>query len=106
MDRRAFLTGLFGVAGTMALTGLATQSAQATPLGRAMEMPESFEAAAGSTPDGTPIEQAQARYHRRGPPPRRRYRRGPPPRRRRSRLICRNVRTPSGRLVRRCRRVY
>lgn len=101
MDRRAFLTGLFGVAGAVALANVA----DAASITRALGMPDDAEPIEGlRAPDGTKIEQAQVsvqigpqrRYDRR------RYRRY---RRRRSRLVCRTYRV-RGRWVRRCRRVY
>jgi hypothetical protein len=104
MERRAFLTGLFGVAGAVALARLAPGTAQAAPIARmlsgAVPQPELPRGEAGRTPDGTPVEQAQVYRRRRRPGPRRRLRR-----RRRSRLVCRTYRV-RGRRVRRCRRVF
>jgi hypothetical protein len=101
MDRRAFLTGLFGVAGAVALANVA----DAAPIARALALPDGAEPIEGlRTPDGTEVEQAQywgprRRYDRR------RYRRYRRYRRRRSRLVCRNY-WWRGRWRRRCRRVY
>ena len=106
MDRRAFLTGLFGVAGAVALANVA----DAAPIARALGMPDGAEPIEElrtrdlRTPDGTEVERAQywgprRRYDRR------RYRRYRRYRRRRSRLVCRNYRV-RGRWVRRCRRVF
>lgn len=104
MDRRAFLTGLFGVAGAVALANVAV----AAPIARTLGMPNDSEPFEGlRAPDGTTVEQAQVsvqigpqrRYDRR------RYRRYRRYRRRGSRLVCRNYRV-RGRWVRRCRRVY
>ena len=105
MDRRSFLTGLFGVASLVALAGVATHPAQAAPIARAMRLPELPDADGGRTPDGTEIDKVQARRRHWS-----RGRRGPPSwarrwRRRRSRLVCRTTRW-RGRLVRRCRRVW
>jgi hypothetical protein len=101
MDRRAFLSGLFGVAGAATLAGLATRTAQAVPLARPPSMPApdaAQQAEDARTPDGTPIEQAQYYYRRRRRYWRRRYRR-------RRRLVCRSYRVRGG-WVRRCRRVW
>lgn len=100
MNRRAFLSGLFGVAGAVALGGLTMHAAQAAPIARALDQPEvkpeTELAEAGRTPDGTTVEQAQ--YYGRG--------RGRRSRRRRSRVVCRTYRGRRGRLVRTCNRVY
>lgn len=101
MERRAFLTGLFGVAGAVMLSGLAIGSAQAVPIAplpAAGPEPDAPDQAAGRTPDGTPVEPTQYYSRRRRP----RFR---PRRRPRGRLVCRTYRV-RGRLVRRCRRVW
>lgn len=101
MDRRAFLSGLFGVAGVAALGGLTLRQAQAAPIARALDQtdiaPDTV-AEAGQTPDGTAVEKAQY-YGRRY---RRRYRRSY---RRRSRVVCRTT-WRRGRRIRVCNRVY
>jgi hypothetical protein len=99
MQRRAFLAGLIGVATTAAFAG----TAHAVPLARRQDLPamrldEIVDAmngagTGGTTPDGTPIEQAQYWDGRR----RRHYRR-------RWRTVCRR-RWWRGRWVRRCYRV-
>lgn len=101
MNRRAFLTGLAGVAGAAAAVSLLPSQAHAIPLARTTgetlaETPaeRAGDASQARTPDGTAVEQAQYWRHRR-----RRWRR------RRSRLVCRNYRV-RGRWVRRCRRVW
>jgi hypothetical protein len=100
MERRAFLTGLLGVAGTVALAG----AAQALPLGRTMELPgldlDQIDSAmkGGTTPDGTPVEKAQVSVQI-GPRGHRHRHRRP-----RWRTVCSRHRY-RGRWVRRCRRV-
>jgi hypothetical protein len=104
MERRAFLNGLFGVAGVAALGGLALHPAQAAPIARALDQPEiepDTVAEAGQTPDGTEVDNAHYTGWRHS---HRRWRRRPW-RRRRSRVVCRNT-WRRGRLVRHCRRVY
>ena len=106
MDRRAFLTGLCGVAGAVTLAGLTIPTADAAPLARPLSMPISDLPAELSdiaqTPDGTPVELAQyyRRRHRR-----RFWRRHWRRRRWRRRLVCRTYRVRRG-WVRRCRRVW
>ncbi len=102
MNRRAFLTGLAGVAGAAAAVSLLPSQAQAIPLARTpadLLAEDAAERAASQarTPDGTVVEQAQ--YWRR----RRRWRRRW--RRRNSRLVCRRY-WIRGRWRRRCHRVW
>jgi hypothetical protein len=116
MERRAFLAGLLGIAGTAALAS----AAHAVPLAR-KELPgfdldeiddavngtgeaANDAAAAGTTPDGTPVEQAQYWRRRDRRYNLRRWRRGRRYYRRRWRTVCRRVRY-RGRWVRRCFRV-
>lgn len=96
MERRAFLTGLLGVAGAAALAGVA----QAAPIARPLELlDEMAEPTTGArAPDGTPVQQAQVSVQI-GTPPRRRYRH------RRRRTVCRTE-WWRGRPVRRCRSVW
>jgi hypothetical protein len=107
MKRRAFLAGLMSIAGAAACVG----AAQAIPGARRQDLPgmrldeinEAVNSAGtgGTTPDGTPIEQAQYWYDRR------RWRRYGRRRRRywrrRWRTVCRR-RWWRGRWVRRCYR--
>jgi hypothetical protein len=106
MDRRAFLTGLLGVAGAVTATGLGLRTGHAAPLGPTLRAPAAElepSSAAGRTPDGTPVQEAQYYY---GDPWRRRRRRWRRRwRRRRARYVCRTRRI-RGRWVRRCRWVY
>jgi Ni/Co efflux regulator RcnB len=101
MDRRAFLNGLFGLAGVTALGGLTLRSAQAAPIARALEQadvkPEAV-ADSGRTPDGTEVDKAHYTGWRHSHRHRRR-------RHRRCRVVCHN-RWRHGRRVRVCRRVY
>jgi hypothetical protein len=70
MDRRAFLTGLFGVAGAVALVGVA----EAVPIARPLSLADDAQPAEGlRAPDGTEVENAQVVY-RSGPYYRRRRR--------------------------------
>ena len=93
MDRRAFLTGLFGVASAVALVG----AAEAAPLGRTLGLANDAQPTEGlRAPDGTEIENAQVSVQI-GPRP---YRSGYY--RRRRRYIYRSRR----RYYRRGRRVY
>ncbi len=56
MDRRAFLTGLFGVAGAVALAGVAT----AAPIARTLGLTDDAQPTEGlRAPDGTEVENAQ-----------------------------------------------
>jgi hypothetical protein len=56
MDRRAFLTGLFGVAGAVALAGVA----KAAPIARTLGLAHDAQPTEGlRTPDGTEVENAQ-----------------------------------------------
>ena len=48
MDRRAFLSGLFGVAGVAALGGLTMRQAEAAPIARALDQ-------TGITPDAVEL---------------------------------------------------
>ena len=69
MERRSFLLGLFGFAGSAALASTLIPTAEATPLDQLRNLappddmldPEDIEVS-GETPDGTPVEEAQARY--------------------------------------------
>ena len=111
MDRRAFLSGLFGFTSVAALGGLTLRSAQAAPIARALDQPEikpeAQAAEAGRTPDGTEVENAQYYYRRRRRYYRRHYyrRRRRYYRRRRSRVICRTY-WRRGRRFRSCHRVW
>ena len=104
MDRRAFLSGLFGVVGVAALGGLTMEATQAAPIARALDpsdiKPDSV-AEAGRTPDGSAVEKAQYYYGDRRYYGRRR-RRGHY--RRRSRVVCRTY-WRRGRPFRTCHRV-
>lgn len=99
MDRRGFLTGLFGAAGVVALGGLTMRPAQAVPIAQALDQANikpNTVAEAGRTADGTAVEEAHytgwRHSHRR-------------PWRRRSRVVCRTT-WRRGRRFRTCRRVY
>jgi hypothetical protein len=95
MDRRAFLTGLFGVAGAVALVGVA----EAAPIARPLDLADDAQPTEGlRTPDGTEVENAQVTVYRSGPYYRRRRRYY----RRRRRYYYRARR----RYYRRSRRVY
>lgn len=103
MDRRAFLSGLFGVTGVAALGGLTLRSAQAAPIAHALDQsaikPDAT-AEAARTPDGTEVDKAHYtgwRHSHRRWRPRRRWRR--------SRVVCRRT-WRRGRRIRVCRRVY
>ncbi|MCK0198992.1 hypothetical protein MWN34_19005 [Ancylobacter sp. 6x-1] len=98
MDRRGFLFGLLGLAGAGGTLALSGAKAEATVLGQLKNIaplePETDVdvVAAGSTPDGTPIETVRSGWHR-----------PPPPRRRRRRVrVCRRVRDRWGRVRNRC----
>ncbi|TSJ64183.1 hypothetical protein FO470_02520 [Starkeya sp. 3C] len=99
MDRRGFLLGLAGALGAGVAAGAMLSPAQATVLGQLKDLtPEdglgdAAVEAAGTTPDGTPVETTQ--YW--GPPGA--YRRQ---RRRRRRRVCGWRRDRWGRPVRRC----
>jgi len=103
MERRAFLTGLLGFAGAIALAGVA----QAAPIARSLDLPDATTPPlpGGMTPDGTPVEQAQVSVrigsgrggHHRHHHHRRHHRR--------SRMVCR-THWSRGRRVQSCRRVY
>jgi hypothetical protein len=101
MDRRGFLTSLFGVAGAVALGGLTLRPAQAVPIAQALDQadikPDKV-AEAGQTADGTVVDEAHYTGWRHSHRPRWRGRR-------RSRVVCRNT-WRRGRRVRTCRRVY
>ena len=104
MDRRQFLSGLFGAAGIAAFGGLTVRAAQAAPIAPPLDtsgIKAGAAAEAGRTPDGTGVDKAHYtgwRHRHRGW--RRRWRR-----RHRSRVVCRR-RWRYGRRVRVCRRVY
>ncbi|WP_041782414.1 hypothetical protein [Ancylobacter novellus] len=115
MDRRGFLLGLAGAAGTMVAAGTLLSPAQATTLSQVKDftppdgLPEDALAEdaladeALATPDGTPVEPAH--WGPPGPPPgywRRRRRRW----RRRQRRVCRRAWNRWGRPYRRCRWVW
>jgi hypothetical protein len=106
MDRRAFLSGLFGVASVATLGGLTLRSAQAVPIARALDQPkikpEAQAAEAGRTPDGTEVENAHYTGWRHSHRRRRRRRTW---RRRRSRVVCRTY-WRRGRRFRSCHRVW
>jgi hypothetical protein len=77
MDRRAFLTGLFGVGGAVALAGVA----EAAPIARTLGLAHDAQPTEGlRTPDGTKVENAQLSVQ---VGPRRSYRSGSYYRRRR-----------------------
>ena len=105
MDRRAFLSGLFGVAGVAALGGLTMRAAQSAPIARALDpdIKPDVAAEAGRTPDGTAVDKGQYYYGGRG---RRYYGRGQRRGyyRRRSRVVCRTY-WRRGRPFRSCYRV-
>lgn len=69
MDRRAFLTGFFGVAGAVALVGVA----EATPIARPLDLTDGQPPEGLRAPDGTEVKNAQLVY-RSGPYYRRRRR--------------------------------
>jgi hypothetical protein len=106
MDRRLFLTGLLGVAGTAAIATAMPRQAQALTGGpledlapRSDALPPEVEAEVEKD-EGTEVA-----WHRGRPHYRRRRRRRRRVRRRRWRRRCRWYRNRWGRRVRRCRRV-
>lgn len=101
MDRRQFLSSLFGAAGIAAFGGLTVRAAQAAPIAPPLEatgIKSDAVAEAGRAPDGTAVDKAHYTGWRHSH--RRRWRR-----RHRSRVVCRH-RWRHGRRVRVCRRVY
>lgn len=77
MDRRTFLTGLFGVAGVASVAGAVALAgvAEAAPIARTLGLGDDAQPTEGlRAPDGTEVENAQVSVYRSGPYYRRRRR--------------------------------